>query len=152
MNDTHTRRSLLLACGLLAGCATMKPGFETPKVQVMGLRPLPGEGMVPRFEILLRVINPNADSLNLRGLSYTVALAGEDIIEGVANDLPSVPGYGEAQVKVLAAVSLLAGARLVADLMQGPQRPVDYELRAKLDVGAMLPAIRIQEKGSLTLR
>lgn len=152
MNDTHTRRSLLLACSLLAGCATLQPGFETPKVQVMGLRPLPGEGMVPRFEILLRVINPNAESLNLRGLSYTVALAGEDIIEGVANDLPSVPGYGEAQVKVLAAVSLLAGARLVADLMQGPKRPVDYELRAKLDVGAMLPTIRIQEKGSLTLR
>ncbi len=136
---------------LVAGCASLSPGFEPPKLRVVSLRPVDGEDMAPRFEIGLRVINPNAESITLRGLSYTVALEGQDIIEGVARDLPAVPGYGEADVRLLATVSLLAGIRLVGDLMQRPRESVAYELRAKLDLGAMRPAIRIEDAGKIRL-
>jgi len=141
---------VLLALGV-AGCASLAPGFEPPKLRVVSLRPVDGDDMAPRFEIGLRVINPNAESIAMRGLSYTVALEGQDIIEGVARDLPTVPGYGEADVSLLATVSLLAGIRLVGDLMQRPRDAVAYELRAKLDLGAMRPAVRIEDAGTIRL-
>ena len=153
MSVSRARR---LACiGILtlavAGCASLSPGFEPPKLRVVSLRPVDGAEMAPRFEIGMRVINPNAEALALRGLSYTVSLEGQDIIEGVASDLPTVPGYGEADVRLLATVSLLAGIRLVGDLMQRPREAVAYELRAKLDLGAMRPAVRIEDAGTLRL-
>lgn len=139
---------MLLALGLSA-CATLRPDFETPAVQVTSFRPLPGEGLAPRFEIGLRVTNPNADELKLRGLSYKVLLDDYEVVQGVANELPVVPGYGAADIKLLASVSLLDGMRFVNQLLQKPAGQVDYRLQAKLDVGALLPAIRVEESGKL---
>ena len=148
-----SRRLFGLACLfwvlLMTGCAGMRPGFETPSVKVVAFRPLPGEGMAPRFEIGLRVVNPNPDALTLRGMSYTVSLDDFDVVEGAANDLPVVPAYGEAQFNVQAAVSLLDAIRFVNNLMQKPAGQVEYNLRAKLDVGAFMPAIRVEQKGLL---
>ncbi len=140
--------TILLVC-MLSACASLKPGFETPSVQVSSFQPLPSEGLAPRFQIGLRVVNPNADALKLRGVSYQVSLDGYQIVEGAANDLPVVPGYGEAEFKVMAAVSLLDAMRFVNALMTKQGGQVKYRLQAKLDVGAMLPSIRVEESGLL---
>ena len=134
---------------LVTGCAGIRPGFEPLSVKVVAFRPLPGEGMAPRFEIGLRVVNPNPDALTLRGMSYTVSLDEFDVVDGAANDLPVVPAYGEAQFSVQAAVSLLDAIRFVNNLMQKPAGQVEYKLRAKLDVGAFAPAIRVEQMGLL---
>jgi LEA14-like dessication related protein len=140
---------LLLAVGILSACATMKPSFETPTVQVVSFRPLPSEGLAPRFEIGLRVVNPNPDALKLRGMSYDVSLDDYRVVEGAASELPVVPAYGEADINLTAAVSLVDAMRFVNGLIGRTDRQVEYRLRAKLDVGALLPAIRIEEKGLL---
>lgn len=134
---------------LVSACATLSPDFEQPSVRVSSFRPLPSEGLSPRFEIGLRVINPNADALKLRGMSYRIFLDEYELVEGAANDLPSVPGYGEADFKVLAVVSLMEGLRFVNSMMQKPATEVRYKVQAKLDIGALLPAIRIEETGLL---
>jgi LEA14-like dessication related protein len=146
------RNFLLLAVLCVSACATMKPGFETPTVRVMSFRPLPSQGLAPRFEIGLRVINPNADALKLRGMSYNVSLDNYRVVEGAASDLPVVPAYGEATIKLTAAVSLVDAMRFVNGLMSDTDGQVEYRLQAKLDVGALMPAIRIEEKGLLGTR
>lgn len=143
---------LLLAIACLAACTTLKPGFETPTVQVMSFRPLPAEGLAPRFEIGLRVVNPNPDALKLRGISYNVALNDNRVVEGAASELPVVPAYGEADVRLTAAVSLVDAMRFVNGLISRADGQVQYRLQAKLDIGALLPAIRIEEKGMLGSR
>ena len=143
---------LLPALLVVAGCATLKPSFETPSVQVVSFRPLPSEGLAPRFEIGLRVVNPNPDALKLRGISYNVSLNDNRVVEGAANELPVVPAYGEADVKLTAAVSLVDAMRFVNGLMSRADGQVEYRLQAKLDIGALLPAIRIEEKGLLGSR
>ena len=130
-----------------AGCATLKPGFETPSVSVTNFRLLSSDGLVPQFEIALRVVNPNADKLSLRGMTYKIFLNGHDVVQGAANDLPVVPGYGEADFKVNASVGLFEGLRFVNDLMKSSAGEVDYRVQAKLDVGAMMPMIRIEKNG-----
>lgn len=139
---------LLSLCALVAGCSTMRPGFVAPSVNITSFKPLPSEGIVPRFEISLRVVNPNSTQLSLRGMSYKVALNNFDVMDGAANMLPVVPAYGEAEFKVIATVGLFEGIRFVNDMLQHSHGQVAYSLKAKLDVGAMLPAIDIEKTGS----
>lgn len=137
-----------LCVGLIAGCATLRPDFVTPTVNITSFKPLPSEGITPRFEIGLRVVNPNSTQLSLRGMSYTVALNDYQVVDGAANQLPIVPGYGEAEFKVMATVGVFEGIRFVSDLLQNPKGQVAYTLKAKLDVGAMLPSINLEKTGS----
>ena len=136
----------------LSACTGLRPGFETPTVSVTSLRPLPGEGGGPRFEIGLHIVNPNREALKLQGLAYTVSLEGQKLITGVDNQLPVIEGYGEGDVTLVASPNLLGGIRLIADLMASPRDQFTYSLEAKLDVGAFTPPIRIRDEGQIALR
>jgi LEA14-like dessication related protein len=139
----------LLLLPLLGGCATMRPEFEQPSVEVVSVRAVPSGDIAPQFEIGLRVINPNANELALRGLSYKLFVNDFEVVTGAASELPVVPAYGEADFKLLATVSLVDSFQLVNDLMQRSRSDLDWRLLAKLDVGALWPAIRVEEKGTL---
>ena len=141
---------IVLAVGL-AGCSSMKPNFETPTVTVSSFKTLPSDGMMPAFEIGLRVINPNSIDLPLRGVSYTVSLDGNDVIKGVGNDLPVIEAYGEGEFKLTASADVFAGMRLFTDLIKSKKDTFDYEVEAKLDVGAFTPAIRVKDGGQISL-
>ncbi len=144
---------LLLATAItIAGCAGLRPGYETPTVTVSSFRALPSEGALPAFEIGLRVINPNIEPLELRGVAYTVRLEGHELIKGVANDLPVIDGYGEGEFKLTASANLFAGIRLITDLMRSDRSSFKYEFEAKLDVGAFMPAIRVTDANEISLR
>lgn len=143
-------RVLLPLVVLLSACAALKPGYETPTVTVSSFRALPSAGALPNFEIGLEVVNPNRDPLDLVGVSYTVSLDGHDIIKGVANDLPVIEGYGTGRVTLTASANLLAGVQLFNELLRGPKESFEYRLRAKLDPGGFLPAIRVEESGTLS--
>ncbi|HUW76922.1 MAG TPA: LEA type 2 family protein [Gallionella sp.] len=145
--------SLLMLCCtafLVAGCTTLSPGFETPSVDVTSFRMLPSQTITPRFEIGMRIVNPNAVKLNLRGISYKIFLNGYQVVEGAANELPVVPAYGEAEFKVTATVGLIESMRFVSDLLQNARGQVAYRLDAKLDIGALIPSLRVEKAGSFT--
>jgi LEA14-like dessication related protein len=147
----HTR-SLVYVClaVLLSACATLRPDFETPTVQVVSVALLPLEDFSPRFAVTLRVMNPNRSALPLRGAAYTISIEGQEIVSGVTNDLPRIPGYGEEDVTLNATLNWLEGLQLLQDLSQNPRNSVAYELSAKLDVGALIPPIRITDTGVLS--
>ncbi len=146
-------RALFFALLLLpSGCATLQPGFETPSVSLTSFRLLPSENMAPRFEIGLHVINPNLAPLPLKGISYKVILEGYQLLSGVTNDLPVIPGYGEGDIILQASADLFSGLRLLSELMTEPRETFGYELEAKLDIGRMLPSIRVKEAGEILLQ
>ncbi|MEO0973290.1 MAG: LEA type 2 family protein [Pseudomonadota bacterium] len=143
----------LTALFLITGCATLSPQFEAPSVRVLGVRPLSqgAQQLVPRFEIDLLVVNPNASSLSMRGMSYRLFLNELEVVEGVTNQLPEVPGYGEANIVLPATLNVIDSVRLVTGLMQGNVSDINWRLAARLDVSALLPAIRVEEEGTLDL-
>ena len=146
------RLAIMIAATVLIGaCNSLGGGYEKPTVTVSSFRALPSEGIMPNFEIGLRVINPNREALNLIGMSYTISLDGHELIKGVGNDLPVVEGYGEGTFTVTAATNLLAGVRLVNDLMNKPSDTFEYRFDAKLDVGRFSRAIRVRESGNISL-
>lgn len=137
---------------LLGGCVGMGPGYDTPSVTLSSFKSLPSASGLPAFEIGLRVINPNPEPLELRGVAYTISLDGHELIKGVGNELPIVDGYGEGEFKLTAAANLFGGIRLITDLMRNQRDTFTYEFEAKLDIGAFRPAIRISESDEIALR
>jgi LEA14-like dessication related protein len=130
----------------------MRPDFETPSVTVTSFRMLPSNSMTPEFEIGLKVTNPNAQALSLRGVAYTVSLDGTDLVKGVANELPVIDAYGSGDVTLTASPDVFGGIQFLAALMSDPRDSVTYSLEAKLDVGSFVPAIRVRDEGEISLQ
>lgn len=140
-----------IATIILSACAALTPNFEEPQVSVNSFKILPGGSINPSFEIGLRVLNPNSFSLNLKGLSYTASIEGNQVLSGVASQLPLVPAYGEEDIKLKAQADLFGSMRLIADLMKPRETPVGYTLKVKLDVGTFALPIYITRKGNLSI-
>lgn len=143
-------RYLLLLPFLLVSCATLRPDFEQPQVTVSSFRMLPSQGLVPKFEIGLHVLNPNRIPLQLRGMSYQVELEGHRVLTGVASELPQIAAYGEGEVLVLASPDLLSSISLFTDLMNQPRERFHYNFSARLDVGGLWPKIRVEKTGQIS--
>lgn len=136
---------------LFAGCATLGPGFEPPTVDLIGIQPAASSSFEQRMQLTLRVINPNRQSLNVRGISYSLSLQGHKVVTGVSNQIPAIAGYGEATVTLDAATSILGGLQVLRDLLTSPQQKVSYELAAKLDIRGRLTPLKITETGTIAL-
>lgn len=139
---------LLLA--LLVGCAPLMPNFEDPQVSLTSFRVLPGSSVVPTFEIGLHITNPNRSVLKLGGVSYSVELEGYRIISGVSNQLPQIAAYGEGDLLLNARPDLFNTINLFTQLINQPRDNFDFKLEALLDVGALLPKIRIEKSGQVS--
>ena len=141
----------LLAASLLLSCATLDPDYEQPTVTLSSFRALPSEGMVPAFEIGLRIINPNRQALKLDGVVYTIAIEGHELVKGVGKGFPVIEAYSEETITLTASANLLAGIRFIGDMMQSSGEPLNYEFEAKLDTGGLFPSIRVRERGEFNL-
>ncbi|WP_372678502.1 LEA type 2 family protein [Desulfosarcina sp.] len=136
---------------MITGCATLSPDYETPSVNVSGIRVMPSDNIAPRFEIDLHITNPNRAALKLVGIAYSLKLDGHKILTGVANDLPAIDGYGEGDVTLITTTSLLSSIRFFTDLMNAQRDTIAFELNAKLDLGGLRPSLHVGEKGEINL-
>ena len=139
---------------MLSACASFIVQLETPEVKVVSLRMLPASsnsGLAQQLAIGLRVSNPNATTLNLVGMKYSLKVQGFDLLSGVSNDIPPIEGYAETQFEVIASVNLINSLRLFQSLLSNPEAPVKYQLNAKLDPGPLLPAFHVVEAGEIAL-
>lgn len=126
---------------LLTGCASV-PGIEPPRVAVVGVERLPGEGMELRLALRLRVQNVSAVALRFDGLALDLDVNGQRLASGVLAESGTVPRYGEALLTVPVSISATAAARQLLMLMQGPAegasaRELPYALRGRLSGGPL---------------
>ncbi|MDO8861848.1 LEA type 2 family protein [Haliea sp. E1-2-M8] len=136
---------------LLGGCSSLFQGIEPPKVSVDSVRSVPAEGSGPRFQIVLRIANPNARALDIAGISYGVELLGRELVSGVTNQVPRIAGYTEEQVVIDAGVNLLELLRLLGNLGHSSGDALDYRFKAKIDFRGLLPTQYVEDSGSVAL-
>lgn len=140
---------LSLAAVFLAGCATLQPELDPPRISIENFRNLPGEGSGPRFEVDLRIQNPNEQSLDISGIAYDIALQDVDLISGVSNQVPVIEGYSEETVTLASSLNTIQLVRFLAGLGTG-ERTLDrleYRVSVKVDFRGMMPTQRIEETG-----
>ncbi len=148
-----TIRCAVLLVGMLclAACAGFGAPSDPPNVSLVSLRGVPGEGGAPRFEIRLRVQNPNKQSLDIVGIGYTVEVMGRQLVTGVTSEVPVIPAYGEEVVTLFADLQLFQLLRLLASVGSEPGQPMEYRFTAKIDFAGLVPTQRIEERGQITL-
>lgn len=155
ISGIEVRRSWLLMVLValwLQGCASLSPNFEQPKVEVTSLRMLPSQGLEQRFDVGLKVLNPNNRALDIRGMSYSLTIQGYTIASGVTAEVPRVEPYAEARFSLPVSTSLVSSVRLLKHLMEQSSSSLDYRLEAKLDLGIPLaPKMRVVEEGKVDL-
>jgi LEA14-like dessication related protein len=110
------------------------------------------QGETPKFEIKLRVINPNKQALDIAGISYSIAFVGKELVTGVANNIAPIEGYGEGLVTLEAGLQLLELLRLMASLGTSESEPLVYRFNAKIEFNGYIPTQRIEESGEIILR
>ena len=143
----------VLSLFFLSACATVDRSHEKPKVDVVGITKSETDTAALQFTVQLRIVNPNAETLNLKGLYYELSLDGIDVVNGTANNIPPIEGYSDTVVSVSSAPSLINSARLAAKLMDSTSGELPYELRAKLGTSSKwMPATTVRESGMIPLR
>ena len=153
INHLHSSLFVLLLMSVfVTGCATLTTPMDPPKVSLGDFSSLPSEGAGPRFQIKLRVQNPNEQTLDIAGISYGIELAGQEVITGVSNDIPVIEGYSEGVVTLDAGLQLLQVLRLLASLGQTTGDELTYRFTAKIDFKGLIPTQRVEEEGQITLK
>jgi LEA14-like dessication related protein len=143
---------LMLFVALLGGCASIVPELDPPKVTVESFDSLPSESGAPRFQIKLRVTNPNKQALDIAGISYSIEIMDKELINGVTNEVPVIEGYSEEIVTLEAGLQLFQLLRLLAGLGRTPADSLEYRFSAKIDFNGFVPTQRIEETGEITLK
>ena len=139
-----------LGVGLpLGGCANW--GLHEPvQVIVVGIDPLPSEGMEMRVAVRLRVQNPNDAALDFDGVSMTLDVRGTTFASGVSEARGSVPRFGETVITVPVSISALAAVRQVIGLATTDQPRLDYVLHGRLS-GTAFGGMRFESKGQIEM-
>ena len=143
---------VIVAALLLGACVSLPKDFKEPGVSLVSVEPRIRNLFAPEFDVVLRVTNPNRDALEIAGLSYTIHLQGNKLIDGVASELPVVPAYGEADVRLRATADLVGGLNLLGELLDQPGNKVDFELNADIDLGRFYPMVKVTRRGSIALQ
>jgi LEA14-like dessication related protein len=149
------RRLVCFACFVaallsLGGCAGMF-GHEPLRVTVAGMEPLAGQGMEMRFNLKLRVQNPNDAPIDYNGVSVELDLNGKQFASGVSDASGSVPRFGESVIAVPLTVPAFAAVRQAFGLIDSAQSgQLPYVLRGRL-AGGVTGGTRFLDQGTLSL-
>jgi hypothetical protein len=144
--------AFMISIFALAGCAGLGPDIDPPKVTVDSVEGLPSSGGGPRFKIKLRVANPNKQTLDIAGISYSIEVLDRELLSGVTNDVPVIEGYSEEIVTLEAGINLFQFLRLLADLGKSTTDALEYRFSAKVDFNGFIPTQRVEESGVLDLK
>ena len=155
MNPRHRLVPALFAVAALgtAGCAALVPKLETPQLSVIGVEVLDAQLLEQRFSVRMRVRNPNDRDLPIRGLSYTMQVAGQDFGRGMTAKAFTVPALGEAEFDMIVTTNLAGSLlRILPQLERNPES-IEYRLegRVNTDLG-LVRSIPFVEKGRLSMK
>ncbi|AYC33840.1 hypothetical protein D3880_16395 [Pseudomonas cavernae] len=131
--------SLLMFFGLvsgLAGCSTWIPGdFKDPDVRLIKVDVVRAKLMEQKFVLRFRIDNPNACSLSVRGLDYSLYLNDMKLADGESNVSFTVPANGHYVFKVPLRTNLWRHMKPIVKLLESPDQPIRYRLQGEVKTG-----------------
>jgi len=125
---------LWLLIGLPA-CSTLPGKTEPPRVNLVGLQLVSVELFEQRYQVRLRVKNPNAFELPIRGIDFRLDINGEAFADGVSNQSVTVPAYGEQLIALEVSSSLIQVFRQLQSLENSQSKGFEYRINGNVAIG-----------------
>jgi hypothetical protein len=119
----------------LAACSSLPP-HDPLRIDLVGLEPLPGEGLEVRFAVKLRVQNPNDSAIEFNGVALDLEVNDQPLASGVSAQSGRVPRFGETLISVPVSISAFSAIRQAWGAAgYKPGQGLPYVLRGKLAGG-----------------
>lgn len=131
----------------LGGCASMGTRLEPPDVTLVRIEPLPSTAFEQRFEIEVRIVNPNDVPLSGDGIDITIELNGKRLTRALSPDAFTIPRLGDDTVRLTGTTTLLDLFRQAVSLPADGR--LDYRLVGRVSLADSLGWLRFTREGSL---
>jgi LEA14-like dessication related protein len=131
---------LLILIGLPAcGVRQLAQGeIEPPKVHFQGLTLAQPTSRGWPLAVTLRLTNPNAQALDLKGYDYELWLEGQSVARGASDEAVDLPAGGQAVTRVPILIKLPALMGLLPALLRPEPPPLTYQIAGGFRLGAVL--------------
>jgi LEA14-like dessication related protein len=132
---------LILSLGLfplLGGCATWLSGYyQAPDVQLLKVEVVEAKLLEQQFLLHFRIANPNASSLPIRGIHYTLYLNDINLASDEYENFFTVPAHGVKTLKIPLHTNLWRHIRDLIDMLEQPDQPIRYRLQGEVKTGLL---------------
>lgn len=115
---------------IISACSTMPKDFETPKVSIANIVPKDMTLMEQRFDVQLRIQNPNNFDPGINGARFDIALNGREFGTGMSGAKVTVPRFGSEVISGEVITGLGSILRQAQQLSSGGTK-VQYSLKGK---------------------
>jgi LEA14-like dessication related protein len=144
------RLPLILILLSLSACALF-PHRDPLNINVVGIEPLPSEGLEMRFAVKLRLQNPNETAIDYSGAALDLEVNGRTLATGVSDQSGSIPRFSEAILSIPVSISAFSVIRQTLGLSQTQSLDnLPYVLKGKL-AGGLFGTLRFVDRGTLDL-
>ncbi|WP_434600974.1 LEA type 2 family protein [Pseudomonas sp. Z4-7] len=141
---------LILLLLSLSACALF-PHRDPLNINVVGIEPLPSEGLEMRFAVKLRLQNPNETAIDYSGAALDLEVNGRTLATGVSDQSGSIPRFSEAILSIPVSISAFSVIRQTLGLSQTQSLDnLPYVLKGKL-AGGLFGTLRFVDHGTLDL-
>jgi LEA14-like dessication related protein len=142
----------VLAAVLVASCSTMPKEYEMLRVHIADMTPKDMAIFEQRFDVKLRIQNPNEVEFSINGLKFDIELNERDFANGMSGEHVVVPRFGSEVVNVEVFTTLASFLRQVQEFSGGAGQKVRYRLKgtAYVDAPGTFKA-PFDEKGEIEL-
>ncbi len=134
---------LFLAAAVLAGCSLLRyKTAESPRVTVSDIQLAGFSIFEQKFDVTLRMQNPNDFALPITGMEYELCVEDNAVATGVSDKNITVPAFGEQLVKVSVVGNFLSSMTQLQRWQKAGGSSLGYRLKGKLkmaDVAVKIP-------------
>jgi LEA14-like dessication related protein len=135
----------------LAGCASALK-LEAPQLSVISMKVQSADLFSQRMLVRMRVLNPNARELPVKGISYRIEVNDAELAQGLTDKAFVVPAMGEAEFDVQVTANLATALSQILS-RKGSSDTLDYRLVGSVALSSgFLRRIPFDERGSVKLK
>ena len=115
---------------IMTACSGMPRDFERPKVSITNIVPKDMTLMEQRFDVQLRIQNPNNFDLGINGVLFDIALNGREFGSGMSGAKVTVPRFASEVINGEVFTGLGSILRQAQGFTSGTTK-VQYSLKGK---------------------
>ena len=139
-----------LALVTLTGCSIFVPKLQTPRLSVVSVELRKSDLLTQHIKVRMHVDNPNDRALPVKGITYTLDVAGEPFAQGAADESFTVPALGETEFD-MSVTADMAGAVLRL-LRHGLTSQIDYRIVGKVELAhGFVHSVPFEQRGTFSL-